>query len=235
MRDQALKFNRVESGEYVKPKSWAKQGQRDVICRLFPDGELIIEAELSDYSVIWYSETNVSEVKLNAAIFDIIKDTCYEPNNEWYCSPLYKVLAGIKVPYRKMDEGMKVAFRIYKDRYNAPGITDAPCTESDKVGEIIAERILAEFNSGLAKCSFYEASVAFSNRLKALDDKIRYALSGSSDQVVVCEYGKIKPEIKEIASMEFIKLSKNADFRNNYISTVNYSNTLYNKYMTIVR
>lgn len=219
------KYNQVELGEYLRPKSWAKQRERKIYCFVEETGRIFINAEFSDGKSMWVStETKAADIEINAAIFDLIKNTMEESPSEWYATTFTNVRTAIKLGADRVAKACSLEAYFEEEKYmDFAGVWHEYTSDTARN---LAMQIFGMFAEDHADVSREKV------KLLEIKDKLdSFSLEGSWQY----NYGSISPYITELKKYKYLKINSNVLVRNLYMELEKRAEHLYNEYQSRVR
>lgn len=224
-------LNLIEKAEYVRPKSWAKEGIRTITVYASPLGRIYIDCELTDYSVIWYSNTKTAETVITKAILDVLMNTTGEPNREWYTAPLYKVLEATHTSWNTLHSFYQFKINLTPEGFSFESEGGARIYNSQETADRITKEIL------LAEAKANEPGVAMlAAELKGYTRDFEALLDIKDNNTFShrCD-GTVRMKSKRIEDLSFLIFSRNSDAVSAYNFAKKAASDVYNRQMTSSR
>lgn len=219
------KYNKIELGEYMKPKYWAKQRERNIYCYVEDTGSVFINAEFSDGKSMWVStETKATDIDINSSVFELIRKTMDEAPAEWYASSFVSVRTAVRLSADRIAKACSLEAFYREDKYmDFAGVWRE---YTDDTADILAKQIAGTF--------FGSNSDMGGEQQKLLEIKRRLD-SFSTEGNWQYNYSSISPYISEIKKYRYLKISPNAQIRSLYTELEKRAEHLYNEYQSRVR
>lgn len=231
-RDEVLALNKIESATYVKPKSWARYGERTIDFYAFADGSMWIDCEMTDYSTLWFSVTKWEDVQTTAQIISILIDTTKEPNDVWYTSPLYKVLAACHVQYDAKDYGYCERVKICASKFVDFDKKEHEYT--DNTPAQIANELYRRLLLAQSKAEAQNNGINI-NKLKDIKNVLMDLQYKTAPNEVHDARRKSESYKQELENNRCLKLSQNTELHDLIVDCERFKTKIYNHYMDVVR
>lgn len=224
-------LNLIEKAEYIRPKSFAKEGIRDITCFASPLGRLYIDCELTDYSCIWYSVTKSTETVITGAIFEVLQKTASEPNREWYTSPLNKVLEATNTSWNTLHSYYPIKLRVTAEGFSFEHEQHSKLYSAENAAEAVTREIL------LATERANDAGLAgLVLELKSYTRDFDTLLSIKDNGSFLRSCSKIVTDKqKRIEALSYLIFSKDPEASAAYSAAKKSSEGVYNRLMTLTR
>lgn len=224
-------LNLVEKAEYVKCKSFAKEGERLINIFVSPLGRLYTDCEMTDGSCLWYSVTKASETTVTKAILDVLMNTTKEANREWYTSPLYKVLEAEHTGWKLLHSFYPIKIKLLpsgfffeKEQYSTGYSSEAAALKIEN------EILIAQAKGNDPHVTSLIAELKSYTR----DFEALLSIKDNSSFIKSCNQ-TVSAKSRRIEELSFLILSNNPEASSAYEWAKKLSDDVYNRKMSIAR
>ena len=220
-------LNLITTNTEVKP-SYSLENKETSIKVFFNNaGQVLIVGVVDNNYIYWASLTDSSDKEMNANIFDYISRGTIRK-----VSHLYQAIEAAGLSYEEIRRWIKICLRRKSDdpmSWLTPFGGNFCSTQIQHNGKFFARDIAGYMDANREKCRFREAGGDYE---KVLD----YYLSifDEDDGNDFC-YVSLQKLIHIIESEEYLYGSENPEIRRKYIELRKKAESLYNRYMTVVR
>ncbi len=230
--EQVLKLNQVERAEYVKPKWWAKEGERLVRITAKPNGNLIVRASLTDDCVIWFSQSKWNDEETLTSVLQVILDTQREPNAVWHTTDLKKILAPLNLSLDNLSTGFCRSSNLCSDRIL--DWKDAILPRTQDAAAILARQLILILMENQKKSEGVNGTLAM-HHLEDICLALKPLAEITDPNRIYQAYSQANELQKKLLEWEFLWLSEDLKLRELYASCESMYHDVYNHYMSVAR
>lgn len=222
-KNEIFKYNLINKNNQVIPNYDLSYKDVYFEFKISPEGEVCIIGRVDSNYICWWSVTNLNDIEINEDIFNFIANNSFNMH-----SSEYKVLG-----YERYDE-IRNWYNCNITKANIDGMYwQTPFghyygADKENHGKNFARDIQIFYNELIEKCNFRIYEGFYIDILK----NYLYILSKDVDYMY---YYEMKPLISILKCESYLRLSPDVNARELYIKCMEECNSLYNRYMTVVR
>ena len=217
-----LKYNLINESNAKAPNYDLSNKELYIETLLNAERELIIIGRLDNNYICWLSRTTIDDIEINSKIFNYLASEKPKTISTLYCvlnDDYYEIEKYFKSKLTRSDRA---------NEWQTPFGHYYGVQNKEKHGSFFARDVITYFDRLQNKCKMRLCGGKY---IKILD-KYYSIMSADNDPYYYCKMTEIIEIVKE---ERYLLLAEDENLRKAYIDCLKMSDSLYNRYMTVIR